>query len=427
MNNFSEAMDWLLSHRNHGIKPGLERIEAVLERLGHPERAINSVHIGGTNGKGSTVTYVRQIMQQAGYNVGTFTSPYVVQFEERISINGSPISEEEFTAAASSVREALERVNHPYGPATEFEILTLIAMVHFANAKELDLVIFEVGLGGRLDSTNVIDPLVTAITNVGQDHMHILGNTIEEIAFEKAGIIKGNAPIVTTVANDEALSVILRVAKQKKASVSIVHDDVSLQIDQLDEEGSTFTVKTEQSTYSALTIRMRGAHQVENAVLAIRIVEELTSHDDYLVEANAIRKGLELAFWPGRLELVRSNPQVLLDGAHNPEGIERLSSYLQTSVQGRKLHFIAAMTVEKDVQQMLEPLLALHPESITFTSFDHVRAMDPHAIIEQVPFKARAEVNSHKAVQHVLREADDQDVIVVVGSLFLISEVRAFF
>ncbi|WP_052366146.1 folylpolyglutamate synthase/dihydrofolate synthase family protein [Geomicrobium sp. JCM 19055] len=218
MNNFSEAMAWLLSHRNYGIKPGLERIEAVLEHLGHPERAINSIHIGGTNGKGSTVTYVRQIMQQAGYNVGTFTSPYVVQFEERISINGTPISEEEFKVAATSVREALERVNHPYGPATEFEILTLIAMVHFANGKELDLVIFEVGLGGRLDSTNVIHPLVSAITNVGQDHMHILGNTIEDIAFEKAGIIKQNVPIVTTVANDEALRVIRRIAQEKKGT-----------------------------------------------------------------------------------------------------------------------------------------------------------------------------------------------------------------
>ncbi|MBM7631673.1 bifunctional folylpolyglutamate synthase/dihydrofolate synthase [Geomicrobium sediminis] len=426
MNNFSEAMAWLLSHRNYGIKPGLERIEAVLEHLGHPERAVNSIHIGGTNGKGSTVTYVRQIMQQAGYNVGTFTSPYVVQFEERISINGTPISEEEFTVAATSVREALERVNHPYGPATEFEILTLIAMVHFANVKELDLVIFEVGLGGRLDSTNVIHPLVSAITNVGQDHMHILGNTIEDIAFEKAGIIKQNVPIVTTVANDEALRVIRRIAQEKKAPITIVHDELNVHIAKLDEEGSTFSVITKQSTYSELTIRMRGTHQVDNALLAIRIVEELTSFN-YLVKEDKIRKGLELAFWPGRLELVHSNPRVLLDGAHNPEGIERLSSFLQTSVQGRKLHLIIAMTIEKDIQQMLEPLIALQPASVTFTSFNHVRAMDPEVIIKQVPFDARAEMNNHKAVQEMLREAADQDVIVVVGSLFLISEVRAFF
>jgi len=426
MNNFSEAMAWLLSHRNYGIKPGLERIEAVLEHLGHPERAVNSIHIGGTNGKGSTVTYVRQIMQQAGYNVGAFTSPYVVQFEERISINGTPISEEEFTVAATSVREALERVNHPYGPATEFEILTLIAMVHFANGKELDLVIFEVGLGGRLDSTNVIHPLVSAITNVGQDHMHILGNTIEDIAFEKAGIIKQNVPIVTTVANDEALRVIRRIAQEKKAPITIVHDELNVHIAKLDEEGSTFSVITKQSTYSELTIRMRGTHQVDNALLAIRIVEELTSFN-YLVKEDKIRKGLELAFWPGRLELVHSNPRVLLDGAHNPEGIERLSSFLQTSVQGRKLHLIIAMTIEKDIQQMLEPLIALQPASVTFTSFNHVRAMDPEVIIKQVPFDARAEMNNHKAVQEMLREAADQDVIVVVGSLFLISEVRAFF
>ncbi|GAK09275.1 folylpolyglutamate synthase/dihydrofolate synthase family protein [Geomicrobium sp. JCM 19038] len=426
MNNFSEAFDWLLSHRNYGIKPGLERIEAVLEHLGHPERVFNSIHIGGTNGKGSTVTYVRQIMQQAGYNVGTFTSPYVVQFEERISINGTPISEEEFTVAAISVREALERVNHPYGPATEFEILTLIAMVHFANVKELDLVIFEVGLGGRLDSTNIIHPLVSAITNVGQDHMHILGNTIEDIAFEKAGIIKQNVPIVTTVVNEEALRVIRRIAQEKKAPITIVHDELNVHIAKLDEEGSTFSVITKQSTYSELTIRMRGAHQVDNALLAIRIVEELTSFN-YLVNEDEVRKGLELAFWPGRLELVRSNPRVLLDGAHNPEGIERLSSYLQTIVQGRKLHLIIAMTIEKDIQQMLEPLIVLQPASVTFTSFNHVRAMDPEVIIEQVPFDARAEMNNHKAVQEMLREADDQDVIVVVGSLFLISEVRAFF
>ncbi|WP_081833580.1 glutamate ligase domain-containing protein [Geomicrobium sp. JCM 19055] len=214
--------------------------------------------------------------------------------------------------------------------------------------------------------------------------------------------------------------------KKKKAPITIVHDELNVHIVKLDEEGSTFSVITKQSTYSDLTIRMRGAHQVDNALLAIRIVEELSSFK-YLVNEDEVRKGLELAFWPGRLELVRSNPRVLLDGAHNPEGIERLSSYLQTIVQGRKLHLIVAMTIEKDIQQMLEPLIALQPASVTFTSFDHVRAMDPKVIIEQVSFDACAEMNNHKAVQEMLREADDQDVIVVVGSLFLISEVRAFF
>ncbi|KHF29707.1 Folylpolyglutamate synthase [Anoxybacillus sp. BCO1] len=221
-----EAVDWIHSRLSFGVKPGLKRMEWMMEKLGHPQRRIKAIHVGGTNGKGSTVCFLRHILQEAGYRVGTFTSPYVEQFNERISINGQPICDVDLMKLVQFIQPLAEELEQTeLGGPTEFEVITAMALYYFGKMNVQDVVIFEVGLGGRLDSTNVIYPLLSVITNVGYDHIHILGNTLEQIAFEKAGIIKAGIPVVTAIDQPEAV----RVVEEKAVSVrSKVYGSVAI-------------------------------------------------------------------------------------------------------------------------------------------------------------------------------------------------------
>ncbi|GAF64090.1 folylpolyglutamate synthase [Bacillus sp. TS-2] len=225
MKKSEEVIDWIHSLLSFGIKPGLKRMEWMLGTLGNPEKKSTFIHIAGTNGKGSTVSYLRNVLQSAGYSVGTFTSPYIECFEERISLNGHPISEEHLVQSAQLIRPLAEELAQTeLGSPTEFEVITAIAFNYFAEMKP-DIVLMEVGLGGRLDSTNVLTPIASVITSIGHDHMHILGDTLEEIAFEKAGIIKLDIPVISGVKQKQAQEVIRKVSKQKNAALFQIEED----------------------------------------------------------------------------------------------------------------------------------------------------------------------------------------------------------
>ncbi|MFB4158274.1 folylpolyglutamate synthase/dihydrofolate synthase family protein [Geomicrobium sp. JSM 1781026] len=425
MNTFDQVMDWLQSARKFGVKPGLDRMELVLSTLQHPEKKLRCIHIGGTNGKGSTVTYLRNILQTAGYSVGTFTSPYVVRFEERISLNGEPIHQDDFVRAAQTVRDAIEQTDDPFGPATEFEILTLISFVYFESVAP-DFVIYEVGLGGRLDSTNVIFPRVSAITNVGMDHMHILGDHVEAIANEKAGIIKPRVPFITSVTDEPSLEVIKKKAADLSAPITRLNDHFHVTHVTTEEEGSTFSLRVQDQELLHLRIYMRGRHQVDNAALAVSIALEIQKMG-HQVSEEAIKSGLIQSMWPGRLEKVKDKPFTLIDGAHNPEGIESLVRYMQPFAKERPIHVIAAVTKEKDVNEMYAPLLSLQPASFILTSFNHERCANPIEVAETMSYSGiTVELDNQKAYNNVKRVAKETDVILITGSLFFISEMRAF-
>ncbi|MCK0473541.1 folylpolyglutamate synthase/dihydrofolate synthase family protein [Halalkalibacter sp. APA_J-10(15)] len=424
MKTGEEAIKWIHRLLQFGVRPGLERMEWLLEKLDHPERNLQIVHVAGTNGKGSTVSFMRHVYEKAGYNVGTFTSPFIERFEERITMNGKPISEEDLVYCTNKVKAFVEElVTKTDDQPTEFEVITLIAFVYFAERVHTDLVLLEVGLGGRLDSTNVVKPLISVITSIGYDHMHVLGHTLEEIAAEKAGIIKKAGMIVSGVKQEEAKKVIKRIAKDKDAKYY--------------ELGEHFTVAMinsspvdQQIQYSGksqrdITIQLKGPHQRDNAAVAIQVIERLMDKG-FPVGEQEIMDGMRSASWIGRFEVIQQNPTIILDGAHNQEGFRALAETLKQHYAGYTCYMVVAMTKEKDVTSLMKPFI--HEQMhVTFTTFPFPRASSSEDLYE--PFAlmgrdVRAEDDWKKAILEREKDVDNNSLLIICGSLYFIAEVR---
>lgn len=422
---YKEALEWIHARLRLGIKPGLKRMEWMMSRLGNPETKIKTVHIGGTNGKGSTVTFLRSILEAAGYSVGTFTSPYIEQFNERISVNGKPITDEELLALANVIRPLADELEETeLGGPTEFEVITAMAFEYFANNNKVDIVIFEVGLGGRFDSTNILHPLASIITNIGLDHTNILGNTYEEIAFEKAGIIKENIPVFTAVKHLGALKVINEQAAQKTAPIFRINQEFSIQAHASLENGETFILQTETQTMTELEIRMMGQHQTENAALAVMAAQFLTQKGSVNVSSQAIREGLKKAYWPGRFEILSQDPLVIIDGAHNDEGVTALVQELSTRYPDRHIQIVFAALKDKKLDKMIAKLDAI-AHQISFVSFNFPRAANAEDLLKISQSANKLAVDNWKT--YLLEEIynlDAKDMVVITGSLYFISEVK---
>jgi len=420
-----ETINWIHSLLPHGVKPGTRRVELMLEYLGHPERRLRTIHVGGTNGKGSTVSFIRHMLQEGGYDVGTFTSPYLIQFNERVSVNGSPISDEDLADAANRMKPAFDKVaNSEFGSPTEFETITVLAMVYFAEMAYPDFVLFEVGLGGRLDSTNVISPLVSVITNVGYDHMEILGHTIEEIASEKAGIIKAGVPLVTAIDKPEALGIVRAACRQKKSKIYELGNQYSFELKGTERGGETFSYRSMFMKRDNLFIQMKGDHQVKNAATALMAIDYMKQYYSLVLDEDKIREGLLKTSWPGRFEQVHENPTVILDGAHNPEGVESLKETIVRHFPQTDIKLIFAGLKNKNVELMLQSLREI-TDHITLTSFSFQKAAEAKKLAERAGFSMETvEENWKKAVENEMNKSGKNDVIIVTGSLYFISEVR---
>jgi len=424
--SYEEALHWIHSRLRLGIKPGLMRMEWMMEKLSHPERKIKCVHIGGTNGKGSTVTYLRSILEQAGFETGTFTSPYIEQFNERISLNGTPITDEEIVTLANVIYPlSVELEATELGGPSEFEIITAMAFYYFAELHPVDIVIFEVGLGGRFDSTNVIHPLLSIITNIGLDHTQFLGNSYEEIAFEKAGIIKQNTSLISAVAQPEAREVIVKRAKELNAPVYLLNEDFFIQDHTSIGAGEVFTWKSRNQELKNAEIAMFGKHQTENAALAIMAAKLLKTEHDVIIEEEHILQGLKRAVWPGRFEIVTQNPLMVLDGAHNEEGIMALTNELTKRYEDKNIKIIFSALSDKKLDKMIQKLDGVADE-ITFVSFDYPRASKAEALYSlSGSLHKKMEEDWKKAVTGEYSILTNQDVLVVTGSLYFISQVKA--
>ncbi|MFJ5715546.1 bifunctional folylpolyglutamate synthase/dihydrofolate synthase [Neobacillus sp. NPDC093127] len=422
---YKEALEWIHARLRLGIKPGLKRMEWMMSRLGNPETKINTVHIGGTNGKGSTVTFLRSIHEAAGYTVGTFTSPYIEQFNERISVNGKPITDEELLKLANVIRPLADELEETeLGGPTEFEVITAMAFDYFANNSKVDIVIFEVGLGGRFDSTNILHPLASIITNIGLDHTNILGNTYEEIAFEKAGIIKENTPVFTAVKHPGSLNVITEQAAKKTAPIYRLNQEFSISAHESLENGESFTLQTETQTMNELKIRMMGQHQTENAALAVMAAQFLTQKGLFNVSSPAIRDGLKKAYWPGRFEILSQDPLVIIDGAHNDEGVTALVQELSTRYPDRQIQIVFAALKDKKLDKMIAKLDAI-AHQISFVSFDFPRAANAEDLLQISQSGNKLAVDNWKT--YLLEEIYNlgaKDMVVITGSLYFISEVK---
>lgn len=424
---YEEAVSWIHSRLRLGVKPGLKRMEWMMEKLDHPERRIKGIHIGGTNGKGSTVAYLRSILQEAGYYVGTFTSPYFEVFNERIAVNGVPIKDEEIVRLANDISPLCEELDKTdLGGPTEFEIITAMAYQYFGRVNPVDIALIEVGLGGRFDSTNIIFPLASIITNIGLDHTAILGNTHAEIAFEKAGIIKSGTSLITAVKQEEALNVIEEKAKEMKAPIYLLGREFKVSDHASTMTGEIFSQKTPYRERKELEISMAGLHQVENASLAVTAIDVLKQFYSFLIDDEHIYAGLKKAYWPGRFEVLSNNPFVVIDGAHNEEGVDALAAELQKRFSDKKIHIVFSALADKKLDAMIHKLDGI-ADKITFVEFDYPRASAAENL-----FALSKNSNKHQnsdwkeAIKEEISEFQKDEVLVITGSLYFLSEVKPF-
>ncbi|HHX75129.1 MAG TPA: bifunctional folylpolyglutamate synthase/dihydrofolate synthase, partial [Firmicutes bacterium] len=334
--NYQEALDWIHSLYRFGSNLGLERVTRLMKLLGNPQQQFRSVHIAGTNGKGSTAAFLAAMLQAEGLKVGLYTSPYIEAFTNRMAINGIDIDKDHLVAIVQKVKAAVEEMAAgEAGQPTEFEVVTALAFTYFAMAQP-DWVVVEVGLGGRLDATNVITPDVTVITNIGLEHTQVLGETIAAIAGEKAGIIKPHIPVVTAAADEEALAVLRQVAADRGCPLYQVDRDFTYQVRSVSLEGTVFSYSSPWRRLSDVQVGLLGRHQARNATLALAARELLPLP----FREQAARVGLAHTRWPGRLELFSRRPLVMVDGAHNTDGVLALRTALQELLAGRRLRLV---------------------------------------------------------------------------------------
>jgi dihydrofolate synthase/folylpolyglutamate synthase len=417
---YPDALEFLHGLQRHGIRPGLDVIGTLVARLGRPDRRFPSLHVGGTNGKGSTAAMAAAVLQAAGYRVGLYTSPHLVDFRERVRVNGEPIAEDDLAALVERLREALPPACAP----TFFEFTTALAIQHFAEA-QVDIAVVEVGLGGRFDATNVLVPLVAVITNVALDHQEYLGETVGAIAFEKAGIIKPGVPLVTGQLSPEAEGVIGRVAGEHAAPWSKWGRDFRTTGEPL----TGFRYEGSRGSYQGLSCPLAGAHQLENAACALAALE-LASEAGLQVPESAVRSGLRQTRWEGRLEVAERHPTILLDGAHNRAAADALAVYLagyRREHRGSRVILLVGMMRDKDRRGFLQTLAPLADE-VVVTQAAIPRAASVQEMLEALGGQAGsayAEPVPADALARARRLAAPEDLICVTGSLMLVGDVKA--
>jgi len=410
---------YALGNEHRTIKLGLERIRTVLEHLGDPHRACRFIHVAGTNGKGSTCAMIERTLRESGVLTGLYTSPHLVEPVERIRILGRPVPFADFSRAFDAVHETAERLiaagridMHP----TYFETMTAMAFVLFREFSA-EVVVLETGMGGRLDATNVVDPLLSVITPIDFDHEKFLGNTLAQIAFEKAGIIKPGRPVVSARQHPEAMRVLERRAGEQQAPL-IRADRWRTSELQLHAFGSRFRVHSPGGASFAVDQPLVGAHQVENALTAIAALDALG------YAPAQIRRGIASSDWPGRLELVRRAPDIFLDGAHNPAGARALAGYLRRFHHNRRKWMIFGAMRDKDLHAIGRPLFSLADELI-FSAPAQTRAFRPEEILELSGEKRARLAPDIGAALGLAAQAAPEDLVIVTGSLYLVGEARA--
>jgi len=417
--SYLESLEFLYGLQRHGIKLELATIQAMLSRLGGPQQRYRTLHVAGTNGKGSTAAMVAAMLRAAGWRVGLYTSPHLVDFRERICVDGLPIAED----AVAELTGRLRYVQSSLSP-TFFEFTTALALQHFADTA-VDVAVVEVGMGGRFDATNVIVPLVSAITNIALDHQEFLGSSVESIAFEKAGIIKARVPVVTGRLCPEAARVIEQVAGERMAPVYPLNSAFVATGQTADD----FQYDGIQTSYRNLSCPLLGAHQLDNAACALAMVE-LAAARGLPVSEHAVRSGLAAVSWEGRLEFVERHPAVLLDGAHNPAAarvVEAFVSSYRACHPDCRVILVLGMMRDKDRKEFVRILLPVAHE-VVLTQAQVPRA----ASVEELGSSLEAgEVPVHPvplpadALALARRLASSQDLICVTGSLMLVGEVKA--
>lgn len=429
-----KAIDYekLINYQYNASTFSLDRMEKLLEYVGNPHKELSCIHITGTKGKGSTAVMISTILEHAGRNTGLFTSPHLIDIKERIQINHEMISEYEFTDIMNSLRPYIQhlRETEPSASPTFFEILTAAGMLFFKKRKT-EMAVLEVGLGGRLDSTNVVLPKVSVITNVGLDHTAILGNTLSRIAYEKAGIIKQGVPVVSGVEAAEALSVVEKTCREKDAPLYLLGRDIWVEdvqdFDRNGTKGLMCKIKTWRHTYINIFLPLVGIHQAQNCALALGTLEVMRDQGHISITGDVIQESLTSVYCPARIEVVAKNPSIILDFAHTVDSMRFLKKTLLENFNFNKLILILGFSQDKDLNNILKEIV-MEGDSIIVTRSKNPRAAEPEDLYQRIENLCgkQSEIldNVQDAVLTAKRMASKEDLICVTGSVYLAGEAR---
>jgi dihydrofolate synthase/folylpolyglutamate synthase len=426
---YKETVNYLYNLQRQGIKLGLENIKKITGILGEPHRAFRSIHIAGTNGKGSTATMIASILRDNGLKVGLFTSPHLVSFTERIRINALPIPEHEVIRLTSFIRDA---ISDSHIKPTFFEFVTAMAFYYFAS-KNVDWAVIEVGMGGRFDATNILQPEVSIITNIALEHREFLGQTLSEIAFEKAGIIKDRVPVITATQYHEALDVIEKIAKEKFSELHLYGRDFESKLTFMDDRHIEFNYISSSSKREGLRIPLSGRYQIYNAALAIRTCEILSQRGLH-VSKDAIYSGISNLNLEGRLEWVSHTPPIVIDSAHNPDAAASLADAIREIFKEKKIILIIGIMRDKEIEEILKPLIKIS-HKIIFTRPKGERAASPLILKKCIKnimknknpeaiFTTNTVVEAIRLAKTLYRK---DHVILVTGSFYTTGEVKELF
>ena len=418
------AQERIGEYLRFGSKLGLERMEALCAALGSPEKKLRVIHVAGTNGKGSVCRYLYEGLLALGYSVGVFTSPYIGDFRERIEMNGEMISEKKLEALTDRVLSAADIISEQGDPPTEFEIVTAIGLLYFAEENP-DFAILEVGLGGRGDSTNIIkEPLVSIITGIAFDHMDRLGNTIQEIAGEKAGIIKKGCPVVSG-AKGEAAKVIAKQAYELGAPL-IDSSKIKYHVTSSEPGKYVFNTNIDGKNYEGIELSMVGEHQVRNAVTALCVFDLLRKEKIIHCDGEALRRGIKKAKLEARFFIAAKNPYIIFDGAHNPDGARALVKTIEDLFPEKRILFICSILKDKDVKEVLHEFSKVAASFIT-TASSNERCLSAKDLASQIRLtggNVTAEVaDPEEAYNIAIKMSDKYDVLVFAGSFYMIGEI----
>lgn len=424
--NYKNSLKWINSFQKFGIKLELDRIKNILDELENPQESYKIIHVGGSNGKGSVCNYISSILIESGYKVGTYLSPHLHDIKERITINKEKISIIDFTENTNKIKPIVEKMKKKRNCPTYFEILTSISFQYFKQ-KNIDYAIVEVGLGGKYDATNIVKPDITIITNVSLEHQNILGQTLSEIALQKAGIIKESVPIFTAARN-QSFEIIKKIAKDKKSPIFKIKNNNWARLKN-NLENQEFLIKGLLNEYKIKT-KLLGKNQGENITISIKAIEFLKNKGIDIKDTN-IKKGIEKTIFPGRMEIINKKPIILLDGAHNAEGFRQLFQTINNDFNFNKLFFIIGILKDKNIKSMI-PSMISNSNYIITTQSNNDRALD-FLILEKIIINHNKKINVSskknikEAIKHALTLIKNNDLLCISGSLYTVAEARDFF
>lgn len=425
--NKNETNQWIAHYRTDQPHFGLERMVELLDLRGNPHLKLKVIHIGGTNGKGSTIAFLKNLLEKMGLRVGVFSSPYLIHYTDQIAINEESIPEARLESLLGAYRSLLEGEHaQALQGTTEFEIITAIAYDYFAS-EQVDVAIMEVGMGGLLDSTNVCQPILTGITTIGLDHVVLLGDSLEAIAEQKAGIIKQGVPLVTGHIVPEALAVIDQIAEEKQAARIVYGRDYQVSHHESVETGEIFDYSS-SVRQGRFQTGLLGLHQIENAGMALALLDSYCKETGQKLPDNAlVAQALEETSWPGRLEVIYREPLMILDGAHNPHAIKALLATLQDRFADYQKEILFTCIKTKALEDMLGLLETLPNTKITLTHFEDSRATDEKVLKEMADSRNLNYQSWQEFLDQKMTENEEKKTVrIVTGSLYFLSQVRAY-